>query len=73
MMTNSRPRISATPVDGLYLNIGHGMLGWTLACSSGEQVAALVSDADSEHSSRAAGLEERSDERSPLQCEALLQ
>lgn len=54
MMINSRPRIGATPVDGLYLNVGHGMLGWTLACSSGEQIADLVSAADSAYSSRAA-------------------
>lgn len=28
--------------DGLVLNIGHGMLGWTLAMGSGERAAALV-------------------------------
>lgn len=46
MTPNSRPRIGATPVGGLYLNVGHGMLGWTLACSSGEQIAELVSGAE---------------------------
>jgi D-amino-acid dehydrogenase len=30
--------------DGLVLNIGHGMLGWTLAMGSGERAAALVAD-----------------------------
>lgn len=29
-------------VSGLYLNIGHGMLGWTLALGSAAQVASLV-------------------------------
>ena len=28
--------------DGLVLNIGHGMLGWTLAMGSGERAANLV-------------------------------
>ena len=28
--------------DGLALNIGHGMLGWTLAMGSGERVARLL-------------------------------
>ena len=30
--------------DGLVLNIGHGMLGWTLAMGSGERAAKLVLD-----------------------------
>lgn len=30
--------------EGLVLNIGHGMLGWTLAMGSGERAAALVAD-----------------------------
>lgn len=30
--------------DGLVLNIGHGMLGWTLAMGSGERAATLVVD-----------------------------
>ena len=28
--------------EGLVLNIGNGMLGWTLAMGSGERAAALV-------------------------------
>jgi D-amino-acid dehydrogenase len=31
--------------DGLVLNIGHGMLGWTLAMGSGERAANLLQDA----------------------------
>lgn len=30
--------------EGLVLNIGHGMLGWTLAMGSGERAAELVAD-----------------------------
>jgi D-amino-acid dehydrogenase len=33
---DGRPLIGATPIKGLYLNTGHGSLGWTLACASGE-------------------------------------
>ncbi|HEY4318832.1 MAG TPA: D-amino acid dehydrogenase [Herbaspirillum sp.] len=37
------PLIGASPVPNLYLNVGHGALGWTLACGSasilGEQIA----------------------------------
>jgi glycine/D-amino acid oxidase-like deaminating enzyme len=29
-------------VEGLYLNTGHGMLGWTLACASSHDVAQAV-------------------------------
>jgi len=39
---NSRPLVGPTPIEGLYLNTGHGMLGWTLACASSHDVAALV-------------------------------
>jgi D-amino-acid dehydrogenase len=28
---DSRPIIGASPLDGLFINTGHGMLGWTLA------------------------------------------
>ena len=42
MTPNSRPLVGPTPVEGLYLNTGHGMLGWTLACVSGHDVAALL-------------------------------
>ena len=39
---NGRPHVGASGVDGLYLNTGHGMLGWTLACASGHDVAMAV-------------------------------
>ncbi len=42
MTPDGRPRIGKTRVDGLYLNTGHGMLGWTLACASGYDVARAV-------------------------------
>ena len=42
MTPNSRPLVGPTSVEGLFLNTGHGMLGWTLACVSGHDVAALL-------------------------------
>ena len=42
MTPDGRPRTGRTSVDGLFLNTGHGMLGWTLACASGYDVAQAV-------------------------------
>ena len=39
---DSRPRVGATNIKGLYLNVGHGVLGWTLACATGHDVARAV-------------------------------
>jgi len=43
MTPDGRPRVGATRVKGLFLNTGHGMLGWTLACASGYDVAECIS------------------------------
>ena len=40
---SSRPVVGPTPIDGLYLNTGHGVLGWTLACATAKDVAAAIS------------------------------
>jgi D-amino-acid dehydrogenase len=42
MTPDSRPIISSTPVSNLFINSGHGMLGWTLACGSADLIAALI-------------------------------
>jgi D-amino-acid dehydrogenase len=42
MTPNSQPLVGATRVKGVYLNIGHGMLGWTLACAAGHDLAASL-------------------------------
>jgi D-amino-acid dehydrogenase len=42
MTPDSTPIVGATPVRGLYLNTGHGTLGWTMAAGSGRLVADLV-------------------------------
>lgn len=36
------PVIGPSPVQNLYLNIGHGALGWTLACGSAAMLAAQI-------------------------------
>jgi len=37
------PLIGKTMLKNLYLNTGHGTLGWTLACGSGKALADLIS------------------------------
>ena len=37
------PVIGATPYRNLYLNTGHGTLGWTMAAGSGQYLADLIS------------------------------
>jgi D-amino-acid dehydrogenase len=34
---------SETPISHLWLNTGHGTLGWTMACGSGQLLADLIS------------------------------
>ena len=43
MPSSGNPYLGATPVKNLYLNCGHGHLGWTLACGSSQLVADVVS------------------------------
>jgi D-amino-acid dehydrogenase len=43
MTPDGTPVIGATPVKGLYLNTGHGTLGWTMGPGSGRVLADLVS------------------------------
>jgi len=40
---NNVPVIGRTRLKNLYLNTGHGTLGWTLACGSGSVLADLIS------------------------------
>lgn len=42
MTPDSRPVIGASPVAGLFLNTGQGMLGWTLACGSARLLTDLI-------------------------------
>lgn len=42
MSPTSRPIIGPSQLGGLYLNCGHGSLGWTLSMGSAERIAGLV-------------------------------
>jgi len=42
MTPSGQPLVGATGIRGLFLNTGHGMLGWTLACSTGYEAAQAV-------------------------------
>lgn len=42
MCADGRPVIGNSPVDNLFVNTGHGALGWTMACGSGKALADLI-------------------------------
>ena len=42
MTPDSRPLLGPSSIEGVHLNTGHGMLGWTLACASAHDVAAGI-------------------------------
>jgi D-amino-acid dehydrogenase len=39
---SNRPLIGSTQIEGLYLNTGHGTLGWTEACGSSHALSMLI-------------------------------
>lgn len=43
MTPDGTPVIGATKVKGLFLNTGHGTLGWTMSCGSAKLISDLVS------------------------------
>jgi D-amino-acid dehydrogenase len=43
------PYVGASRIEGLYLNTGHGTLGWTLAAGSAEVIVELVGKKDKVH------------------------
>jgi D-amino-acid dehydrogenase len=42
MTPDSTPIVGATPMPNLFLNTGHGTLGWTMACGSGRLITSLI-------------------------------
>ncbi|MCP1202986.1 D-amino acid dehydrogenase [Acetobacter oryzoeni] len=44
MTPDGTPVIGRTGLDNLFLNTGHGTLGWTMACGSGKVLADLMSN-----------------------------
>jgi D-amino-acid dehydrogenase len=45
MTPDGPPIIGTTPFRNLFLNTGHGTLGWTMACGAGRLVAEIISNA----------------------------
>lgn len=44
MTPDGTPIVGPTPIKGLWLNTGHGTLGWTMSCGSGQLLADLMSN-----------------------------
>ena len=42
MTPDSTPIIGATKYDNLWLNTGHGTLGWTMSCGSAQLLSDLI-------------------------------
>ena len=42
MTPDDPPILGASPYCNLFLNTGHGHMGWTFGCGAGKAVAALV-------------------------------
>jgi D-amino-acid dehydrogenase len=36
------PIVSASPIDNLWLNTGHGHMGWTMSCGTARVLADLM-------------------------------
>lgn len=45
MTPSGRPQVGQTRSRGLFVNTGHGMLGWTLACATGYDAAQAIARA----------------------------
>lgn len=48
MTPDGTPIVGPTPIPNLYLNTGHGTLGWTMSCGSARLLADLVSQRPTE-------------------------
>jgi D-amino-acid dehydrogenase len=42
MTPDGTPVVGPTPYDNLFLNTGHGTLGWTMSCGSGQLLADVI-------------------------------
>ena len=43
MTPDSTPVVGATAISNLFVNAGHGTMGWTMACGSGRVIADVIS------------------------------
>jgi D-amino-acid dehydrogenase len=44
MTPDNAPIISATKLKKLYINTGHGVLGWTMSCGSSQIIADIITN-----------------------------
>ncbi len=44
MTPDNAPVIGITQIKNLYVNTGHGVLGWTMSCGSGQIIADIISN-----------------------------
>lgn len=56
MTPDSTPIVGATPHSNLFLNTGHGTLGWTMACGSGQLLAHIMTGVPTAISSEGLGI-----------------
>ncbi len=56
MTPDGTPIVGATPYANLWLNTGHGTLGWTMACGSGKLLADLIARRQPEISAEGLGI-----------------
>lgn len=57
MTPDSTPIVGATRYPNLFINTGHGTLGWTMACGSGRLIADLVTGQRPEISTEGLGID----------------
>ncbi|PWK76353.1 D-amino acid dehydrogenase [Aminobacter sp. AP02] len=57
MTPDGPPILGRTKLPNLFLNTGHGMLGWTMACGSGKILADMISGREPEIDARGLGPE----------------
>lgn len=46
MTPDGTPIVGATPFSNLWINTGHGTLGWTMSCGSAQLLSDLISDTE---------------------------
>lgn len=57
MTPDSTPIVGPTPIANLFLNAGHGTLGWTMACGSASLIASLIGGTPAPIDPRGLGLD----------------
>lgn len=66
MTPDGTPLVGATRIANLYLNTGHGTLGWTMSCGSGRLLADIISGRTPEIHAEGLGIERYQRKPTPL-------